>query len=109
NEVRIVRRTLFGAESFGQRPTRPYVSATVRRIVRGLERSARTTCPMPKVANRVSIATWRVLAELLGEPDNDALGSADIGEPVRLLVPHFANELGPVGAHARNDSVDVID
>src|SRR5918993_1110278 len=48
------------------------------------------------------------LAELLGKPDNDALRSADVGQPVRVLVLHFANELGPVGAHARNDSVDVI-
>src|SRR3954452_24619393 len=49
------------------------------------------------------------LAELLGKPDNDALGPADVGEPVRVPVPHFADELGPVGEHARYESVDVVD
>ena len=58
---------------------------------------------------RVSLATRHALADLLGKRDNDALRPADVGYPVRVLVLHFANELGPVGAHARNESVDVID
>src|SRR5437764_11693549 len=48
-------------------------------------------------------------AELLGKRDNDALRPADVSEPVRGLVLHFANELGPMGAHTGNDSVDIID
>src|SRR4051812_154442 len=64
-------------------------------------------------ANRRDVQNWwrwsLLRVELLGEPDNDALRSADIGEPVRVFVLHFANEFGPMGAHARNDSVDVID
>src|SRR5947207_2108463 len=51
----------------------------------------------------------RLLAELLGKRDDDALRPADIGQPVRVLVLHFANELGPVGAHVRDDSVKTID
>jgi hypothetical protein len=46
---------------------------------------------------------------LFGKSDNDALGPADAGKPVSVLVPHLAYEFGPVGAHARDDSVDVID
>ena len=50
------------------------------------------------------------LSELLGKRDNDALRPADVAKPVRVLVlHHFAHELGPVGAQARNDIVDVVD
>src|SRR3954453_4209107 len=49
------------------------------------------------------------LPELLGKTDNDALRPAYVGEAIRVLILHFANEPGPVGEHVRNDSVDVID
>ena len=50
------------------------------------------------------------LSELLGNPDDDAIGAADVAEPVRVLVlHHFADQFGAVGAQARDDVVDVID
>src|SRR5687768_11322000 len=50
------------------------------------------------------------LPGLLGKRDDDALGAADVGEPIRVLVlHHFANQLGAVGEQARHDTVDVID
>src|SRR3954468_1607239 len=49
------------------------------------------------------------LAELLGKGDDDALRPAYVGQAVRVLVSHFANELGPVGAQPCNHTVDVID
>ena len=60
-------------------------------------------------ASRPCFADWRTLAELLGEPDDEALGTTDVSEPVRALVLHFANDLSPVSAHVRDDRVDVID
>lgn len=47
--------------------------------------------------------------ELLGKPDDDALGPANIGKPIRLPVLHLANEFCAVGLHSRNDSIDAID
>src|SRR5215471_8939047 len=49
------------------------------------------------------------LPNFLREPDDDALRAANVGQAIRVLVPHFADERGPVGAQARNDIVDVID
>jgi hypothetical protein len=50
------------------------------------------------------------LADPLAQSDDDAFRPTDVGEPIRVLVlHHFAYELGPVGAHARDDSVDVFD
>jgi len=50
------------------------------------------------------------LPELLGKRDDDALGAADVGEPIRVLVlHHFADQFGAVGEQARDDVVDVID
>src|SRR5215218_4221951 len=77
------------------------------------ERSARTTCYTPVngwLPTRVSPATRHALAELLGKPDNDALGAADVAEPIHVLVlHHFADQFGAVGAQARDDVVDTID
>ena len=59
-------------------------------------------------ASRVSVGT--ALAQLLGKRDNDALRPADVGSAGYVssyCISH--NQLGPVGAHARHDSVDVID
>ena len=37
----------------------------------------------------------RTSAELLGEPDENSLGSPDVAQPIRVLVlDHFAHELG---------------
>src|SRR3954470_10955229 len=60
------------------------------------------------IPTRVPLATWHALAELLGKCDDDALRSADVGWPVRVAILHFANELGPVGAHARYHNIDFI-
>src|SRR5918994_5476465 len=77
------------------------------------ERSARTTCYTPVngwLPTRVSLATRHALAELLGKRDNDALRAADVADPIRVLVlHHFADQFGAVGAQARDDVVDVID
>src|SRR5206468_11453644 len=48
--------------------------------------------------------------EFLGQPNDNALGAADIGEPIRVLVlHHFADQFGAMGKQARDDVVDVID
>src|SRR5215211_2455488 len=50
------------------------------------------------------------LPELLGKRDDDALGAAYVGEPIRVLVlHHVADQFGAVGEQARDDVVDVID
>src|SRR5262245_46065147 len=70
----------------------------------------RPTSRLPPSKSSSSAHTYHVLAELLGKPDNDALGAADVAEPIRVLVlHHFANQFGAVGAQARDDDVDVID
>ncbi len=49
-------------------------------------------------------------AELLGQPDDDALRAAQKAEPVDVLVLRdLADELGTVAAQAGNDIVDVVD
>src|SRR3954468_6666073 len=87
------------------------------------ERSARTICSTPVngcLPTPVSFAPehvqfhqrpwYHALPELLGKPDNDALGAADVAEPIRVLVlHHFADQYGAVGAQAREDVVDTID
>src|SRR3712207_9209141 len=51
-----------------------------------------------------------LLAELLGQSDDDPLGAADEAEPVAVLVlRHLADELGAVSAKAGNDVLDVVD
>src|SRR5687768_18074266 len=51
-----------------------------------------------------------MLDEFLGQPNDDALRTADVGEPIRVLVlHHFADQFGTVGKQARDDIVDVID
>src|SRR5262245_34287438 len=52
----------------------------------------------------------RVSAELFGQRDDDALGAADVTEPIAVLVlRHLANEFGAVGPKARDDVLDVVD
>ena len=49
-------------------------------------------------------------AELLGQRDDDALGAAEVAEPIAVLVlHHLADEFGAVGLQAGNDVVDVVD
>src|SRR5688572_19807579 len=49
-------------------------------------------------------------ADLLGQPDDDALGAAHEAEPVDVLVLRdLADEFGTVAAQAGNDVVDVVD
>ena len=46
-----------------------------------------------------------LLLELLAQSDDDALGTADVGEPIRVFVlHHFADQFGAVGKQARDDS-----
>jgi hypothetical protein len=48
--------------------------------------------------------------KFLGQPDDNALGAADVGKPIRVLVlHHFADQFGAVGKQSRDDVVDVID
>src|ERR1700676_4563623 len=49
-------------------------------------------------------------AELFGQSDDDALGAADVAEPIDVLVlRQLADEFGAVGAQARNDVINVVD
>src|SRR5215211_7574115 len=49
-------------------------------------------------------------AELLGQPDDDALGATHEAEPVDVLVLRdLAHEFGTVAAQASDDVVDVVD
>lgn len=48
-------------------------------------------------------------AAFFGEPYDDTLRPTDVGQPILILVLLFADDLGPVGARARNYGVDVID
>ena len=66
--------------------------------------------PLPIPSGAAPAAPMEVSAELLGQSDDDALRPADVAEPIRVLVlNHFAYQLSPVGAQARDDSVDVFD
>jgi hypothetical protein len=48
--------------------------------------------------------------ERLGQPDQDALGSADVAEPIAVLVlNNLANDLRPVGKQTLEHGVDVVD
>jgi hypothetical protein len=55
-----------------------------------------------------SLGRWPS-AELFGESDDDALGTADVAEQVAVLEPHhLADELGAVGAQAGDHPLDVV-
>src|SRR5215204_7652983 len=50
------------------------------------------------------------LAELLGQRDDDALGAADVAEPIAVLVlHHLANELRAADSQTGHDGVDIVD
>ena len=49
-------------------------------------------------------------AELFGERNDDAIGTAEVAEAVEILVlRHLTDEVGAVSPHARDDVVDVVD
>src|SRR5207247_6872285 len=48
-------------------------------------------------------------AELLGQCDEDALGAADVTEPIAVLVlHHLADEFGAIGLQPGKDVLDVL-
>ena len=50
------------------------------------------------------------LPELLGKRNDDALGAADVTEPVHVLIlGYFAYELSAMSAQAREDILNVVD
>lgn len=49
------------------------------------------------------------LPELLGKPNDDALGAADETEPVHVLVlSDFADEFSAMSTQAREDVIDIV-
>jgi hypothetical protein len=51
-----------------------------------------------------------VSTEVLGKPNEDALGAADEAEPVLVLVLRdVAHERSAMGAQAREDVIEVVD
>jgi hypothetical protein len=49
-------------------------------------------------------------AELFGERDDDAIGAAEVAEPIEILVlRHLTDKLGAMSLHAGYDVVDVVD
>jgi hypothetical protein len=60
-----------------------------------------------------SLGEWplrRPSADLLGQSDDDALGAADVTEPIAVLVLlQLANEFGAVGVQAGKDVLNVLD
>src|SRR5215207_2680193 len=55
-------------------------------------------------------APMEASAELLGQPDDDALWATQEAEPVAVLVLRdLADEFGTMAAQAGNDIVDVVD
>src|SRR5690606_823603 len=48
--------------------------------------------------------------ELFGQPDHDALGAADVTEPITVLeLLHLTDELGTVAAQPGDHVLDVVD
>src|SRR5437764_15338242 len=100
-----LRNTTSSVVMTSKRARSPELTASIH-----AECASRMACPSERICKLLGDPhRWRLLTKLLGQPDNDALWPADVGEPVRVPVPHLADELGPVGEHARDDGVDVID
>ena len=56
------------------------------------------------VGRRTKQTKPKTSAELFGQSDDDALGPADVAEPIAVLVlRQLADELGAVGAQAGKD------
>src|SRR6266511_1782868 len=63
----------------------------------------------PSTSSSSSAHAYHALAELLGEPDQQSFGAADVAEPIRVLVlDHFANELRTTLAEPGERLVDVV-
>src|SRR5687768_9486556 len=81
-----------------------FVASSSTTKLSSMPESARTTCSTPVngwLQTCISLAIRHALTELLGKPDNDALGAADVTEPIRVVVlHHFADQVGAVGAQA---------
>src|SRR6185503_19440479 len=70
----------------------------------------RPTSGLPlSTSSSSSVPAYHALAELLGEPDEESFGSADVAEPIRVLVlDHFANELRAARAEPGERRVDIV-
>ncbi len=65
-------------------------------IGKNLASSARLACRKASVVLR---SCRNALTELLGEPDEQSFGAADVAEPIRVLIlNHFTDELRTVFA-----------
>jgi hypothetical protein len=72
--------------------------------------------PLPTVAMSAIAGTailpsrrFNLLADLLGQSDEDALGASDVTEPILILVlRQFTNQLGSVRAEPGERVVDVL-
>src|SRR3954463_9390849 len=63
----------------------------------------------PSTSNSTSAHAYHALAELLGEPDEQSFGSADVAEPIRVLVlNHLAHELRATLDEPGERLVDVV-
>src|SRR3954467_1154870 len=63
----------------------------------------------PSTSNSTSAQAYHALAELLGQPDEQSFGAADVAEPIRVFVlNHFANELRAARAEPGERLVDVV-
>src|SRR5215212_9458959 len=63
----------------------------------------------PSTSSSSSAHAYHALAELLGEPDEQSFGAADVAEPIRVLVlNHVANELRAARAEPGERRIDVV-
>ena len=59
---------------------------------------------------RTHLRTGNASAELLGQRDDDALGAADVAEPIAVLVLlQLADQFGAMGMQAGKDVLDVFE
>src|SRR5690606_12588666 len=49
------------------------------------------------------------ITQLLGQRHDDAFGSANVGESIRILVLHFTDKFSPVLAQTRDNIVNILD
>src|SRR5215210_5569329 len=70
----------------------------------------RPTSRLPlSTSSSTNAHAYHALPELLGEPDEQSFGPADVAEPIRVLVLyHVANELRAARAEPHERRVDVV-
>src|SRR6266516_2349504 len=57
----------------------------------------------------MSLSACRASADLLGQPDENALGASDVAEPIHVFVlDHFVDELRAVSAEPGERIVEVV-